>query len=180
MAKRIRQEKKAAGVGDPIRVLVIGSEADAEQVVQIPGWEPAVYVVHDLTPLPEEFGGAFDGCLVMNQWQRVGFWESENALRRWVECLVPGGELRVVVPSLEWGARQVLADMPSGAVLPHIFGSQTGNGEFHLSGFTMRRLRVLMERCGLRVEHANTGQYTIEIDGKAVQADQHYVMGRKV
>ena len=96
-----------------------------------------------------------------------------------MNVLKPGGELHLFVPSLEWVAREILAEDPSVLMLIHIFGPQNDEMGFWLSGFTMRRLRVDMEDVGFAVATAKVAYYSMMIGGKDVQAEQHYVVGRK-
>lgn len=83
------------------------------------------------------------------------------------------------VPSLEWVAREILAEEPSVLMLIHIYGPQNNKENFWLSGYTMRRLRVDMEDVGFAVTTAKVGYYTMVIGEKDVSAEQHYVVGRK-
>lgn len=83
------------------------------------------------------------------------------------------------VPSLEWVAREILAEEPSVLMLIHIYGAQRDEDTFWLSGYTMRRLRVDMDDVGFTVETAKVGYYSMVIGDQDVSAEQHYVVGRK-
>lgn len=112
--------------------------------------------------------------------QRVSNAAVHNTLKNWRHVLKPGGELHLFVPSLEWVAREILNEDPSVLTLVHIFGPQNDENTFWLSGYTMRRLRVDMEDVGFAVVTAKVGYYSMVIGGKDVEAEQHYVVGRKV
>jgi len=112
--------------------------------------------------------------------QRVSNAAVHNTLKNWRHVLKPGGELHLFVPSLEWVAREILDEDPSVLTLVHIFGPQNDENTFWLSGYTMRRLRVDMEDVGFAVVTAKVGYYSMVIGGKDVEAEQHYVVGRKV
>lgn len=111
--------------------------------------------------------------------QRVSNAAVNKTLKNWFHVLKPGGELHLFVPSLEWVAREILAEEPSVLMLIHIYGSQHDEDNFWLSGYTMRRLRVDMEDVGFAVTTAKVGYYSMVIGDKDVQAEQHYVVGRK-
>lgn len=102
-----------------------------------------------------------------------------TTLKNWYHVLKPGGELHLFVPSLEWVAREIMAEDPSVLMLIHIFGPQSDEEGFWLSGFTMRRLRVDMDDVGFEVITAKVGYYSMIIGEQEVQAEQHYVVGRK-
>jgi hypothetical protein len=111
--------------------------------------------------------------------QRVSNAAVNTTLKNWLHVLKPGGELHLFVPSLEWVAREILAETPSVLMLIHIYGPQADENTFWLSGYTMRRLRVDMEDVGFAVTTAKVGYYSMVIGEKDVQAEQHYVVGRK-
>lgn len=83
------------------------------------------------------------------------------------------------MPSLEWVAREILAEDPSPMMLVHIFGPQATEEGFWLSGFTMRRLRIDMDDVGFHVITAKVAEYEMVIGGTEFTAEQHYIVGRK-
>jgi predicted SAM-dependent methyltransferase len=111
--------------------------------------------------------------------QRVSNAAVHDTLLNWRNVLKVGGELHIMVPSLEWMAREILNEDPSPMMLVHIFGVQSTPEDFWLSGYTMRRLRVDMEDAGFAVEAAKVGYYTMNISGQEHTAETHYVLGRK-
>ena len=142
-----------------------------------PQWKPDILA--DASEIPEELYGQFIGVFASHVLEHFSFWTTTAILKMWVRCLVPGGSLHIVVPSLEWAARQILEEeKPSPALLPHLYAGQTNQWDLHYSGFTMRRLRVEFERAGLEVYRAKTGPYTIVVLGTEHQAEQHYIAGR--
>lgn len=125
------------------------------------------------------FKEKFDGILASHVLEHFPYFEVMNVLTKWVDALVPGGELHVLVPSWEWTARQVLSEEPSPALFGHTFAGQTNEWDLHRCMFTMRRLRATFERVGLNVIHAKTGTYILNINKVQQEAEQHYVVGRK-
>jgi hypothetical protein len=123
--------------------------------------------------------GTFDVVFSNNVLQRFSYMTILNVLKGWEECLVDGGELHVVVPSLEWACREVLHERPSPACMISLFGGQGGDGSVHMSGFTMRLLRADFEKIGLSVFRARTGPVTMTVGDVEMTIEQHYIAGRK-
>jgi predicted SAM-dependent methyltransferase len=136
-------------------------------------------IVHDVRTMPEDLFGQFDGLLASHVLEHFHWHKTVYILAEWAKVLKEGGELHIVVPSLEWACRQILSEQPSPAALPHLFGGQTNEFDVHFTGFTMRKLRADFAKAGLKVEIARSGEYTIRIGDDETKAMQHYVMGRK-
>lgn len=66
-------------------------------------------IIADAALMPGELHGQLDGLLASHVLEHFSYWQTENVLNGWVECLKPGGELHILVPSLEWAAREVLS-----------------------------------------------------------------------
>lgn len=121
----------------------------------------------------------FDGILASHVLEHFPYYDIISVLQRWVDALVQGGELHILVPSWEWSARNVLSDEPSPALFGHTFAGLTNEWDVHKCMFTMRRLRAVMEKVGLDVTFARTLEYPIMINGKEQKAEQHYAIGVK-
>jgi len=120
-----------------------------------------------------------DAILASHVLEHFPYWKTEAVLQDWNLCLKMKGELHIVVPSMEWAAKQILSEEPSRVVYAHLFGGQFTQYDFHMTGFTMRRLRWFMELTGFAVSKARSGTYTLMINGTPNLAEQHYVMGIK-
>src|SRR5574339_443576 len=141
-------------------VLEIGANTKP-QALYIKGFEDAKVVTLDIdekqkpdiladaAELPKELLGKFDGLLASHVLEHFSYWHTERVLKGWVDCLKDGGELHVLVPSLEWAAREVLSENPSPAVYAQLFAGQVNTWDVHYTGFTMRKLRMLMDRIGI-------------------------------
>lgn len=130
-------------------------------------------------PVPSEFENKYDAVISNGVLQRFNYMAAPAAINAWVNCLKDGGELHIIVPSLEWACREVLSEKPSPVCMVVLYGGQGGDGSVHTSGYTMRLLRVHLERCGLKCTRARTDATNININGQTYAFDQHYVCGVK-
>ena len=162
------------------------------QAQHVPGWEGAKVVTVDVVEkwkpdiladaenLPEQMVGKFDGILASHVLEHFSYWKTDKVLQGWVNCLKDGGELHILVPSLEWAAREILSERPSPAVYAQLYAGQVDQWDVHLTGFTMRKLRQIMENAGINVRVATTGVYHVRVGSlDGVEAHQHYVAGVK-
>lgn len=134
----------------------------------------------DAASMPVQLKGKLDGLLASHVLEHFSYWKTEQVLKGWIDCLKPEGTLHILVPSLEWAAREVLSERPSPAVYAQLFAGQVNEWDEHLTGFTMRGLRAIMERCGIQVHTARTGVYHLRVgDLGEFEALQHYIAGSK-
>lgn len=76
-------------------------------------------------------------------------------LDEWLRVLRVGGELRLVVPDVEWAAQTILDGKPNQSTWDVLYGQgDIGDYDFnyHRCGFTLQTLQRLIENKGLRVE----------------------------
>jgi len=174
-----------------LKVLEIGANIKPRAKL-VPGWEEAEVlildidaeqkpdIVADAAHMPEELKEQFDGLFASHVLEHFSYWDTENVLRGWLNCIREGGELHIVVPSWEWAAREVLSAKPSPALLPHSFAGQVNQWDVHLTMFTMRNLRRIFEKLGLGIRAAATGKYHINVgDLGLFEAEEHYIAGVK-
>jgi len=172
-------------------VLEIGANLKP-QAGFIPGWEGAKVVTLDVdqnmnpdvlgdaADMPPEMYEKFDGLLASHVLEHFSYWKTDEILKGWIKCLKDGGELHILVPSLEWAAREVLSENPSPAVYAQLYAGQVNQWDVHLTGFTMRKLRALFEQCGINVDTAKTGIYHVRVGTVGeFEAMQHYIAGVK-
>lgn len=137
-------------------------------------------IIADAADMPPELYGKLDGLMASHVLEHFSYWNTEKVLEGWVRCLKPGGELHILVPSLEWAAREVLSENPSPATYAQLYAGQVNQWDVHLTGFTMRKLRALMEKVGISVHTARDGVYHIRVGSLGeFEALQHYVAGVK-
>lgn len=134
----------------------------------------------DAASMPEQLRGKLDGLIASHVLEHFSYWKTDKILKGWIDCLKEGGELHILVPSLEWAAREVLSERPSPAVYAQLYAGQVNEWDVHYTGFTMRKLRALMEQCGISVHTARTGVYHVRVGNMGeFEALQHYVAGVK-
>ena len=131
----------------------------------------------DASVIPDELQGQFDHVLASHVLEHFPWHQTVPVLKEWIKLLKRGGDLNIIVPSLEWAAREILSEQPSPAVIPHLYAGVVNQWDVHVSGFTMRHLRTVMEAVGLRVDLARSAPYTIMAIGKPYQAEQHFIRG---
>lgn len=172
-------------------ILEIGANIKP-QASFVPGWENSKFltldadekqnptIVADAAEMPPELYGKLDGLLASHVLEHFSYWNTEEVLAGWVRCLKDGGEIHILVPSLEWAARQILSEQPSPAVYAQLYAGQVNQWDVHYTGFTMRKLRQLMEKVGISCQVAKTGVYHVQVGSLGVfEAEQHYVAGFK-
>ncbi|NMC34398.1 MAG: hypothetical protein GYA36_18390, partial [Veillonellaceae bacterium] len=102
--------------------------------------------LHDAATMPEELYDKYDVLLASHVLEHFPHWKTLEVLKEWVKAVKPGtGSVHIVVPSFEWAAEQALSEHPSPGTLPHLFGGITTPWDVHMTAFTMRHLRVLMD-----------------------------------
>ena len=129
--------------------------------------------------IPEDHKGKYDVVFASHVLEHFPWFESVNVMKEWASALKPGGELHVLVPSLDWIAKQLVSETPSRGTIPLLFGGITTQWDAHLAGFTMRTLRATFEAAGLRARRAASLPLQIMAMGTIVEVQQLYVMGVK-
>jgi predicted SAM-dependent methyltransferase len=119
----------------------------------------------DLRDLPfadEQFSVAFSSH-VLEHFDRN---EVGAVLDEWIRIIEDGGELRLVVPNLEWAAKNVLDGKLDFNTLNVFYGQQDYKENFHKMGFTPKSLRKLLEDRGLEVVEENLEGFHILMRAK--------------
>src|SRR5689334_24993695 len=99
-------------------ILEIGANLKP-QAQFIPGWENAKIltmdvdekmnpdILGDAADMPPELYDKLDGLLASHVLEHFSYWKTDNILSGWLKCVKEGGEIHILVPSLEWAAREV-------------------------------------------------------------------------
>lgn len=163
-------------------VLDIGSGANPAQfpdavVVRVdinPETRPDI--VHDIRePFPPAMHGTYDVVYCSHMLEHIPYKQVIGVLKNMGQVLRENGECHVIVPALEWVAREVAKDNPSPALQGALFGSQENEWQFHRSGFTLSLLRQVMTMAGLTVRLATQSYFGITTNTGSESEQLHKV-----
>ncbi len=76
--------------------------------------------------------------------------EVGKVLDEWVRVLKPEGELRLIVPNLEWAAAEIQKGVINDDVLNVLYGAQSYGENFHQAGFTPATLNGMLKERGFK------------------------------
>lgn len=119
--------------------------------------------VHDITkPLPLDLWGKFDIVYLSHVLEHLPYKQVLPTLTNLFKALKPEiGEMWVIVPALEWAAKEIAKDNPSPVLMGFLYGSQSNEYQYHKAGFTLNQLRYLMEAAGMYTRRAYQSAFTI-------------------
>ena len=136
--------------------------------------------VHDIRePFPKETMGRFDIAFCSHILEHVERAVSLQVIKNLKATLKDGGELWIIVPSLEWCGKELLKDKPSPIVLAAIYGSQETKWQYHHTGYTLHLLRQLVEKAGLVARSAYQGPFTVTLNGTEYEALQNFMVSMR-
>jgi hypothetical protein len=119
---------------------------DINEVKDIPEMKGKRFILGDAADLAKVLDGeTFDGIFASHVLEHFPWWDISRLLANWVTCLNPGGSIHIVVPSLEWAAKQILSETPSPALQGHLFSDMTTPYHIHAGGFTMRYRMAIVQ-----------------------------------
>lgn len=106
----------------------------------------------DVRSLPFN-NGYFDLVFSSHVLEHFGRWEWKDVLKEWVRVLKPEGELRLVLPNINWAISKFQdGSWQRGDVYPHVFnvlyGGQSNPYDFHYNGWTEETLKASLEEFG--------------------------------
>jgi SAM-dependent methyltransferase len=141
--------------------------------------------VHDIrAPLPDDLYHKFDVVFASHVLEHIEYRMTRKTLTSMASALKPGGELWIIVPSLEWIADEIAAESKNmAAVIASIYGGQGSPFQYHKSGFTIAMLRQIMSSMGLIIRQAKHGRLQIHWDSSnpddaaTMDAIQNIVVG---
>jgi len=87
--------------------------------------------------------------------------EVDEVLKEWTRIVKPKGELRIVVPSLEWAADKISKGIVNFDVLNVLYGQQEYPENFHKNGFTPKTLGEALKKLGFKKQQVDTQGYNI-------------------
>lgn len=138
-------------------------------------------IVHDvLTPLPPELHGQFDGVFLSHVLEHFGWRAVVPVLKNLRDALKPGGEILILVPSLEWAAEQIMAEHPQATLQAVLYGSQSNDWQYHRSGFTLTGLRQVLRHAGYIEEYVAQGDFHIRMNDRDYTSLQNVALAKRV
>ncbi len=105
-------------------------------------------------------------------WARIG-----EVFKSWVDLVKPGGEIYIIVPSLEWVT--LIAKTEPFVVQGHLLGGHTTEWDIHKCMFTKPMLEALFKTAGLTIETSCFEEYIYMCFDTSVLAYEIHVRGRK-
>ena len=119
----------------------------------------------DVRNLPFD-NGVFDLVSSSHVLEHFGRDEVDSVLDEWLRVLKPGGELRTIVPSIEWAAKKIVDGEVSWDVKNVLYGLEDYDLNFHKNGFTLATLTELLESKGLKILSRTEIGYNIIIQAQ--------------
>lgn len=115
--------------------------------------------------------GKWDGIFSYYSLTKTPFPIEQEILSHWSDSLNADGLLHIFVPSWEFLCRMALQEMLQPWVKPLMLDAA--------NQFTMRSLRILLNKAGLAVVKAKTGEGHIVKYEMEIVLEQHFVVGQK-
>lgn len=94
--------------------------------------------------------GEFDVVFSSHTLEHFTRFEVGEVLDEWIRILKPDGELRLVMPNMEWAARHIVNKEIDVDVMNVLYGAQTYNENFHKAGYTPQMLEQLLANKGFK------------------------------
>jgi SAM-dependent methyltransferase len=154
-----------------LKVLVQGDTERARKRYAAEGWD----FFDQAPPFEDESYDiiVLDHLLPQARRRQVG-----DILRLYRRALKPGGQIIIIVPSLEWACTKIATvDDPSIMTFMSIYGDDENP---FLCGFTLLWLRLEVARSGFQVVAASGEWYMATVAGKEEEVMQDVVTGIKI
>ena len=138
--------------------------------------------VHDLRQLVGDgLRDRFDYVLASHVLEHIPRGRVSMAMGNLVKVCRVGGEICVIVPSLEWAAGRIVAGDNSMGVQGMLYGGQREDNEWdvHYAGYTLAALGVLARTFGLEVRAEGQAPFEITGSGKRYEAMSNYILAVK-
>jgi len=105
----------------------------------------------------------FDIVWSSHSLEHVNRSEVEPTVTEWARVLKQDGELRLLLPNLEWAAKKLLSNggLNDPVVLDVLYAQQTYDLDYHKTGFTPASLKALLQKIGFKHILIETPDYHI-------------------
>ena len=148
-------------------------------------------ILHDIRePFAKEYHAAYDIILCSHVLEHIEYRKVVATFENILRCLKVGGEIIVIVPSLEWGCDAFRdGEIGSYTFQALLFGGQGDPHDYHKSAFTLAWFVALGKEFGF--EPVKTGYATFSIsqelfyddgtsENKIIECKQNVYIGKKV
>lgn len=114
----------------------------------------------DLRKLPFA-NGEFDICVSSHTLEHFPRAEVGAVLDEWIRVLKSDGELRLILPNIQWAAERIMRDEVDDNVLNVVLGAQTYAQNFHQFFFTPKVLEGMLKERGFKRQDYDLQGYNI-------------------
>ncbi len=128
----------------------------------------------DVRQLPFD-DNSFDIVFSSHVLEHLGRHETIPVLKEWIRILRSDGELRLVLPNIEWAAIQLVSGPPLGRdpklsndIMNVFYGAQSSEYDFHKTGFTEQKIRQILSELDFEVTHYEEQGYNIILKAKQI------------
>lgn len=125
----------------------------------------ADYVADITEGLPLDLNLSFDIVIASHVLEHIDRKKVVGAVKNIRKALRYGGLAYLVVPALEWAAREILKDKPSDGLLAFLYGEPDIPFQAHVSGYTLMMLRHVAAMAGLHVRDAYQTPFLMTLTG---------------
>lgn len=118
-----------------------------------------------------EVDGQWDGMFSFFTLNHTPLPLEMDIIKDWADHLNDDALLHVFVPSFEFLCRAGIQNMLEPWVKPMLLDAS--------NHFSMKQLRIMFHKAGLKIIKAKTGEGHIEKYGMQIRLEQHYIVGQK-
>jgi hypothetical protein len=138
-------------------------------------------ILQDITvPIPEKHYGKYDVVYASHVLEHVSFWSVMPVVTNLLSLLKVGGDLMIIVPNIEWAARQIMSGICDLSVMAVIWGSEESEWFYHKCGFTKNALALMAQTLELETSALVSTPLFVYINDKKYTASQHVLVAKKV
>lgn len=119
----------------------------------------------DIRQLPFD-DDSYDIVFSSHTLEHFGRDEMDDILKEWTRVLKPSGEMRLILPNIEWAAKKILNDDLDWHALNVLYGSQEYIENFHRNGFTPARITEALAKQGLIVDNLDHHGYNMIVTAR--------------
>lgn len=94
--------------------------------------------------------GEFDVVFSSHTLEHFPLKEVPSVVEEWIRVMKPDGELRLMLPNLEWAAQQIVNGECDMDCMNVLYGAQTYDENYHKMGFTPKIVEQMLTNYGFR------------------------------